>query len=274
MKIRYRAMQCVLVVLFMSILWSGGYARCFYGGTNNCQITCHCEHDAQCTLKRGVCPTGCRNQTEFPCSGEGCQWANVALGMFTQQSGTSGQNAKFAVDGGTNGMDPDTISNPTRMIELYWRVDLSFFHVVSYVRIYAVLDESGRYSISGVNVFVSGSGTRLTHELCGSQSGEVMTAVTITCAEFMRGRYVTIEQMNAANNEMMFAEVEVHGYRFWRCNRKHGGDYRWGPACLNRCEQCAEQCNRITGACARCITGWEQVCSKVYIYSSNVVLMF
>ena len=233
----------------------------FSGGTEDALFTCHCAPDVQCDDDTGACPGDvCGVSGSFVWGNIACQHGNVVLlGGNADQTGSAGHGAGRCIDGDTNNaITQGSCCIPARSSsELSWTVDLREPFAISYVTIYTAADDSNRNTIRGVEVYVSSSRTPTDSDLCGVQSGNVQSSITVRCPN-MIGRYVTIRQPDVSMAEMTFCEVQVQGYEYHSCGF-YDDDYRYGPGCVQYCH-CEHQCDVITGACnSDCTSGWKKV---------------
>ena len=250
----------MLVVVIVLLLADRSAPYTFTGGTESGLFTCHCSPDVQCDDDTGACPGDvCGISGQFAWGNIACQHGNVALlGGNADQTGSGNHVAGGIIDGDRNNALPQgSCCNPGRSSsELFWIVNLGGTFAISVVAIYTAVGND-RNTISGVEVYVSASRTPTNSELCGVQSGSFQDSTTVRCATMM-GRYVTIRQPDVSIEEMVFCEVQVHGYQYHSCGF-YDGDYRYGPGCVMNCH-CQHQCDVITGVChGVCSSGWRKV---------------
>ena len=256
--------------MLLMLSWSV-FSFCFHGTTSSCAFECHCE--GTCVQYRsgisGRCQNGCTRigaSNQFPWSGKGCQWGNLAIASTS--SSHLGDNSRVpgrAIDGDTSRvMSTLTFSLSMRDFSgLSWRVHLgSNYFVIRYVTLYTV--NTYESTVVGVDIFVSDDNvyTSTEENRCGTQSGTTNPTTTITCPQLMKGKYVYVVQNNITITELALAEVEIHGYEYYDCIEHFNGDYWYGPGCLKRCN-CHTQCDDVTGACpGECDDGYIQVSNQ------------
>ena len=257
----------VLVVLMM--ISGSVFSTCFHGTTTICQFECHCS--GACVQNRseqsGGCERGCTRHSAsnlFLWEGDGCQWGNLALAASASyQTGDNERIPALAIDGDTSRLiTASKFSLSMRSTEgLFWQVRLGYnSYVIRHVTLYTV--NTFEHTVGEVDIYVSEVNGYTEENRCGTQSGTPTTTTTITCPQLMKGSYVFVVQNNIMIQEVLLAEVEIHGYQYYDCQDYFDGDYWFGPGCLRRCN-CHTPCDDVTGAClGDCQDGYVQVSKR------------
>ncbi|XP_064626438.1 receptor-type tyrosine-protein phosphatase mu-like [Lineus longissimus] len=227
----------------------------------NCEYTCRCRAGAVCHKTTGKCP----NECDYGWSGEACQIGNGALGKTAEQSSTYVQmsptyksfDASRAVD---NNTDPDLsnghCSHTKTMDKPWWRVDLSYPHVLFSLTIFnRDCSQCGgpntpETRLKEIKIWMTDR--RITYptddDLCYFLAGSIPDAGSqmIQCTKPVIGRYLFI-QLQYDNAILDFCEVKIHAYQYKACPY-----LEHGPNCNLKC-QCqdvTEKCDIITGRCS------------------------
>ena len=236
----------VLTILCTYVVLMFGYASttrfCFYGGTNSCQFTCHCKNNQKCVtdgVDSGSCLSGvCADGW----SGAGCQAGNIALGgSVSTRRGSHMEEVMDEYSTATCGTFVRSNGG------IYLDLDLKSTSVIFALYL--------RYENIVPNVILSvGDSENMNNALVVEGQENITGRLSeIELNEPVIGRYIRVEYL-VLGNGIRVCDLIVHGYKYYNCV-KHEGDYRYGPACTQRCH-CKGPCHVITGYCDTCLPGY------------------
>ena len=224
------------------------YARifCFFHLiiTSSCQFQCHCADDNECMsegfLESGRCLSGCKTiegedgvTIGEHWSGPGCQVGNIVQ-QSTLECYDHGQPDHNLIQ---NILVDGFINKGGCFHTNYTNIKVRFNFPVVIFNISLAL-ENRAHSRNKFKLSITNPYKHI-------QSDDFHTMISIQPVD------VSSENLYIVGDEVYVCELIINGYQYTECE-PYKDEFYYGPGCLLKCKNCAEQCHMISGECSTC----------------------